>query len=249
MASRSNAVAGSFLITNVIITENKPPAGGYADGSYPGWHWIGAAGSSESVGYPYTLESIAGAYAAQIIGDTGSAFLSQSAMPPLAGRTTYCVSDRALINNTGGAILHAHSVPQGATQTGHIRTTGLNGAYEFRPQFVGGGGAGAVYSDGYNAIIPGPGTRNIYAVAQAEGLTSYEHEVNGGVPRVKTGFDVGQGYTENAGITAVRGTVNTVLYESSVYTVQFKGFHSRETRLRVAGWLARKYGTPIPAGY
>lgn len=38
--------------------------GEYSDGNTPGWKWTGTAGRSESVGWPYTLESIAGKPAA-----------------------------------------------------------------------------------------------------------------------------------------------------------------------------------------
>lgn len=241
----------TFQLTGLRITAGTDSIsldGQYMDGNVPGWRWVGTPDASESVGYPYTLESIAGTSIVSISGDTGVAPVSLTILPALAGRTTYCVSDRVLLNNTGGAILHAHSVVQGSLQTGHIRTSGTTGAYEFRPQFIDGGGAGAAYADAY-PTIPGPGTRNVYAVAQAEGLASYEHEVNGGALRLKSGLVVGQGYTEGAGITVNRGTASTVLYESPVYTVQFKGFHSWETRKRVTAWLARRYGTPIPSGY
>jgi hypothetical protein len=56
LASRANAVAGSFLVTNCFVTESENmQATEYADGSYPGWKWLGAAGSSQSVGYPDPL--------------------------------------------------------------------------------------------------------------------------------------------------------------------------------------------------
>lgn len=47
MMARAMIVPGAYL-------------GDYCDGSTPGWKWLGAAGASESVGWPYTLESVAG---------------------------------------------------------------------------------------------------------------------------------------------------------------------------------------------
>jgi hypothetical protein len=50
---------------NLMIIEvpdiDHPYTGPYVDGRTPGWQWLGAADGSASIGYPYTLESIAGA--------------------------------------------------------------------------------------------------------------------------------------------------------------------------------------------
>lgn len=45
---------GDFMLVEGVYL------GDYCDGAMPGWRWLGTAGLSQSIGWPYTLESLAG---------------------------------------------------------------------------------------------------------------------------------------------------------------------------------------------
>lgn len=223
---------------------------GFHSGDYPGWRWTGAANASPSVGYPYTLESIAGRPLLTLAG-IGSAPTTFAALPALAGRTTYMVSDRVASNAAVQAVL-VNTMPSTVNQTGQMRL-GSAGIFEFRPQFVGGLGAGGVYASGISSI-PAVGSRSVVCAAQTEGLAAFDFELNGGLNAnqraSRTGMTVGSGYSDGAapGINSALGTQSGA-FETPVYAIQYRGYHEAETRRRVSAWLARQYGAPVPAGF
>ena len=60
-------IGDQFAIHRVMLVEGNY-TGEYSDGDTPGWKWTGAPYASISVGWPYTLESIAGKPVAEIKG-------------------------------------------------------------------------------------------------------------------------------------------------------------------------------------
>lgn len=238
-------------ISHAMAVLGTHPDLAYADGDVPGWAWIGTVHGSISTGFPYTLEQIAGSRLVSVQG-FGRGALTLEQLPPLAGRTTYTVTDRTATGTATQAVL-VDVVPSSTSQTGQIRVA-ADGRYEFRPQFVGGGGASAAYVSA-TTINPPAGARTIICAAQTEGLAQYDLEVNGGIgvgERVtRSGLVAGEGYNASAPgpLTRQASITSNGLYENPVFTIQFAGYHDQETRRRVTAWLARQYGAPIPTGY
>ena len=73
----------------VAVNQSLPPT--YCDGDTPGWRWLGTSGLSQSTGYPYTLESIAGQ--PLDTNSTPGSLRPTIAIDPLAGRSLYVVYD------------------------------------------------------------------------------------------------------------------------------------------------------------
>lgn len=240
-------VAGDQVwVDSMVITRDEPrhPVD-LVDGTVPGWRWTSTAGQSVSVGYPYTLESIAGTPVVSVVGTATSAtFTSLGAYD---GRTTYLVTDRVQVLPSGGSALIAEAVIANASQTAYLRQDGTGatgGAYIVRPQFVNGGGAAGAY--GTQATYrPAAGTRNVVANSFPDGLASTRICVNGQGFASRTGMTVGDGwtYTPNQ-VRTLTPTNGGRTVEAPIFMVQFKGEHNDETMKRVSAWLARKYVAP-----
>ena len=246
----TNPSVGDYLeASGVMITETSAVQI-YADGDTPGWRWTGATNASESIGYPYLLESIAGKALGSV---TGSGVVTLTGLNPYDGRTTYAIVDRLLVvpnSNSpvfGQAVTPASTVPQSGT----FRTDGAASSanYGYRPQFANGGGAGGAYLLAPTGNNPAAGTRNIICAAHSDGLATATALLNGQGLSQRTGLSVGDGFTQGTNLSANNGVISTTVYEQPVYVVQFKGEHSQETMKRVTAWLARRYGSTIPSGY
>ena len=59
VAPSSNPSTAAYSVAKVMVVPGWYD-GEYSDGDTPGWKWNGAVGTSTSMGWPYTLESIAG---------------------------------------------------------------------------------------------------------------------------------------------------------------------------------------------
>lgn len=243
---RDNAnLASNWLVRNVGIYTGRVDPGLHCDGDTPGWRWLGAVNASESAGYPYTLESIVGSPLADItrVGSSGELPLGQ-----LEGRSTYLVVERTAGMPDNTSVVFGNVIPATANVSGFVRTDKTSGTsrYTFRPQFQGGGGAAAVYALQSTEGVVG---MNVLAIAVSDNMTNAALQVNGGIPSVtRSGMDGGQGYP-TSGISTADVNQGGTVYEKPWRMLHYRGFHNEETRRRVSAWLARKYGTPIPAGY
>jgi hypothetical protein len=226
----------------VMLTEGSTVYD-YADGNTPGWRWEGTAGSSASIGYPYTLDSVAGG-APDGINSTRNTTVQVPPGTAFGGKTFYAVSDRLAINDTASARAIVNYGAGGTTNA--LRTNGTTaplGRPETRPQFAGGGGAGGAYSVPTitNATL---GTRWVYSVGFLDGLTTFRQETNNGTTNSQLlTMDPGTGWG-----TAAQATLNLVLadaYESPVVVYVFNRYHDDATRIAVNKWLANKYGVTL----
>lgn len=95
-SSRQWFTGDTWSVTRVAASDQILSV--YCDGDTPGWRWLGTVGASPSVGYPYTLESIAGQPIAAWAGALGMVALGLA----FADWTVIGVGLRGAYSNMGG---------------------------------------------------------------------------------------------------------------------------------------------------
>lgn len=207
----------------------------YFDGDIPGYGWVSTPGGSESVGYPYTLESIAGKPDVFL---TSPGFADTS-VNPLDGRTLYAVVD--IIDNLDDYPAHATF---GSTANGGMTFGGsASGAGSLRTRYDGLGGSTNLINSVTGTRTPG---RHVACSWIGDGFTVAGMAVDG-VGETERAMNPGTGAS---GANGKR--VQFVSSNPSGSTLAVLGYpqaHDSITRNRVMAWLGRQYGGPIPAGY
>lgn len=244
-AQYSVAVAAGTTLdaTGLAVVHGLPAPITYpGEGATPGWKWIGVVDRSESVGYPYTLESIAGQPLA--VNLTPNTAVAYTAPPAMAGRTLYVVHDTtvpatATVLPYAGVGLNATPSNTGWNDTITYRHT-VSARAETRGQT---GNNAAIFVSGANSVETAG--RHIGVSYAREGDLGFGSMYDSAsdmftVQPNPVGFPTGTQWLTLAGPHAAGASVGAWLFGSE---------HSLETRRRVMAWLARKYGAPIPIGY
>lgn len=233
-----------------IITEARAPQV-YMDGDTPNWHWLGTPGQSESVGYPYTLESIAGAPMADLAGDGVQGAISGSA---LSGFTVYTVYDVSAVNVNYHSIFALSQNPLGQAPDWN------NGALSYARRGGGDGTTGHIRvgtSAGNNQLgissLPGGSTiatdtftigRHIGVVTAPDGLASVTFMSDTSVPvtrSINAGTGIVRGYLWAKGSINDLGSPSSI--QKAVRTLYYPVNHDTKTRGKIVAWLSWAYGT------
>jgi hypothetical protein len=213
------------------------------DGNTPGWRWLGAAGAAESVGYPYTLESIAGRpYAtAGASPATGSTTVTTGAPAPLQGRTIYSVYQVAdlagsfpIVGQWAGA---GGVTVEGSLRVQHYGTDNSNTGY--RVDTTGATNQAGPTGTGMRTV-----GRHVSGLTVNDGLTQARHWVDDATATRVLTPGTGMPWATTGSLSSV-GSASGV----TLLTVAYDREHNDETMRRVMAWLARRYGAPVPAGY
>jgi hypothetical protein len=226
--------AGDYVdVDGTMVTEGATLQP-YADGDTPGWRWTLAAHNSTSIGYPYTLESIAGPPLA--VNTAPGTTVTYTAPPALAGRILYAVYDSvdpsqatslpyagagagatpSMIGNPGVMVIR-----HGSGNLMNHRACSINGTAQFanRPDTVG---------------------RHVTAGWMVEGDLGFGAQVDSGtvtqVTQVESG---GMGTGTHALALASPHAAGT-----AIAAYLFAGEHDATTRSRVMAWLVRQHGGP-----
>lgn len=229
--------------TNCLIVRSDTLQSQFADGNTPGWKWLGAPGNSASVGYPYTLESIAGQpFATNTVANTIAASRPGATIGAQDGRALYTV----------------YSLPDPASQLAEINpisVLGVGNSYQaggmlFRTGSNTGKLDSAVRPNNGNFFRQIDGGRSagvhVACLSVNDGVSRMTLSVDGGSP-LSTNIDSGGSMTTTSSPTNVE--LITTGYTTGIAAYGYKGEHNDETRMRITAWLARKYGSPIPSGY
>ena len=211
----------------------------YSDGTYPGWQWAGTATNSESVGYPYTLESIAGKplYFAENIAQSAASVASV----PSGDFTVASVQIGDSTARTNSAALWDVESSLG-TQRGRRMLTLSSG---YRSDTGKADGTGIVAR---SYTIDTTVTHTLVGRAHDAGtdwvldgvVQSVENQTGAQLISTAPNLSLYIG-TRDGGVSV--GVITT--YGIAVWPKRLND----ETSKRVAAWFARKYGTTIPSGY
>lgn len=211
----------------------------FANGDTPGWRWTDVAGRSESVGYPYTLGSIAGSPLVTLGPDATSGALDPASFDPVA-RGVMLVS-----------VLDVLAIPPGTRNVPFM----LYGTVDDVPdnsqltaRFVNAGGAGTATlqtrrtGGGSPATLPVTSTPGRFVVA------------NGIVPGGKSFSAYNGTINVDTSVTVAAVTHSSYRwYPASTWHAPVAGLilpgYNPQTLWRAVAWLARQYGAPIPTGY
>jgi hypothetical protein len=238
------SVAGDVVKYGPSVITVNTPLDTYVDGDTPGWRWLGTTGLSQSVGMPYTLEGIAGKplYFAENVAPGLISNLTVPLIPFTVASTQQC--DVTFANASGG---FWDIQPGGSAQSGRRMLASTAGSSYRGDTGRQAGGVAAksytlscltmrtmvcrAYDIGNSWLFDGvPQTPENWP-AQAIPVFSVSALSN---LKLRIG---GRDGAQQAGTVVTPG----IAIWSSLL--------SDETSKRVTGWLARKYGTPIPAGY
>lgn len=224
---------GAKLTSGRVMITEGPTLYEYSDGTTPGWKWLGTAGQSQSVGWPYKLETIAGAPLLMAVGAVADQ--SASGVAAFQGRTLYTVYDTSsdfsasygTISRLGGTQL---SEGRMSIRTGAANSSSMSSRWDT---------LNGTSNSGYSA----PSTRN---AGRHIGVISITDDMT----QPYTRYDNGNYVTPGAilpgdGMPQFRlGTSFTSAY-SNVFSIAFPKWHDAATVDRIMRWLANKYGVPL----
>lgn len=230
--------SGDYLDVDGVMVTPGTALYPYADGDTPGWKWTGAAGASTSVGYPYTLEAIAGVPAWSSTVPSG--YPNVAPPPdPFSARTLYVVMDVLTTADSWSAALMAAS------------STVSLGSLRFQTSAPGDP------KMGFRLDTPG-GSTNVSPGLMSGVRTVGRHvgmvQVNSGITTMRGTYD-GNAILSTAAIPGNGLAGGDMLMTGSagnelpVFGAQYFAYHDDVTAFRIMAWLARQYGAPIPAGY
>jgi len=226
-------ISSPFYLDGMMVQVGATSVGEYSDGSTPGWRWTGTANASESVGYPYTLESIAGKSLAWRENTTGSVTPGTFDLPAIQGNgvSIYVVQNMPAAPPLRGVQYHD------AASLDSLTIEHFDGANPGRSTAARSRGGTNNWRTANNSLAVTGGRSYAAATVAADGNIATIHTREGSSASASP---VGDGVPRPCRLT----TPNPVIYAGA-----FKGEHNRETILRIMAWLARKYGAPVPSGY
>lgn len=221
-----------------VYLGNYDPARWLGDGSLPGWKWEGTAGQVESVGYPYSLESIAGAPLLTNSTPGSTTAVAAPALGALTGRTLYLVVDILATSSAWPEWAYLRGLA-GVT-AGQILLQAFSTAADLQARFDTNGGTSNI-----GAKVTGFRTigRHIVVATANDGMTNGTCLADGSAP-VSIVLTPGTGMANpTLRLNAATAT------DAPVFALAYGAEHNLEIRRRIMAWLARRYGAPIPAGY
>lgn len=240
-----SAADQTVLATMLTVTPGSTPPPTYVDGDTPGWKWTGATGVSASVGYPYTLESIAGGPLA--VANTVTPTVVIPDLDPFAGRTLYAVYDSPDITANYPALCAAQANGGSPATTGVYR-------FQFQAANINSLGSRVDTASGQvNSAIGiqtsentrGPG-RHVASLALPQGMGSQALRAdNSATVRIAVAPGNGMNWPTGAG----RLVLTTATPSNGLAAYVFAGEHGDTTARQVMAWLARQYGATPPTGY
>lgn len=230
-------LAHTFWVNGWQATDG-PDLREFGCGSIPGWKWLGSPGASESVGYPYTLASIAGRPTEEFHTSAALSTALSDGFGILEDRTCYLVATVTgkMPGSNSDPFMQYGSVMTDVTPNTYLTPRieyGPGAADHFRVRRTGGVGPSLA-----GAVPVGP---NIYAFGLEAGLAWAETPAMARVVEATSMTDMRHRALFIYGASPYAGAEKHLLI--------YRGMHNQSTRNRVYGWLARKYGAPIPAGY
>lgn len=245
---QGNGAGTTIYVAECVIVRGQPLPSAYVSGDTPGWRWTGTAGASESVGYPYTLESIAGRpayFAENVPASTSVVFSTTRIGAPL---TIFAAQQVPGTASSPGL----WDLRQGASDPTRRLLAVTSSVSRFRADvYREDGSASGLYPFASASI--NPTVKHVTASRLYPGSALFDLFHNGakGVvtfPPTASPFrslsaiplSLRVGSRDNLLQTDVPITYGIALYERELTDNEIN---------RVTAWLARRYGTPIPAGF
>lgn len=235
----SNSGGGSFLIANAMVISGDVDSD-FFDGSMPQCKWDGSVGASSSVGYPYTIGSIAGKPKFDYEGTDALSVLSNFNLNPGDPVTFYTVSDYLTLSDGSSAIQlvlygdapFSDTIPN-SYSTFRINASTLGASrYQLRRTGAISAQTAANVNIGRHVVAHGidASAHHHIALDWAARATDLSAPMVHATTRLQI-----QAPQAVAGIPAT----------SHVRTLGYPGAHSEATTYQIRRWLANHYGTPF----
>lgn len=224
-----------FRVTRTMFVKGDikgPPA----DGDSPGWRWTGTAGNSTSAGYPYTLESIAGAplYFAENVAPSSSATLFPN------------------LPTTGFTVCTTARFPGSASVPGLWEVRAAAGSRARRIVAVATGlreDIGQTDGTVSGRTVTGTPTTTFTAVSRVQPL-GMDVILDGGSTTAGAAGTLPASLPSGAYLMPGARDNSIQPDAPTIYGLAIYGSLLDDTTAkRVGAWLARKYGSPIPTGF
>ena len=258
-SSPDGAIGDTTSHTGLIITINQPLPEVFCDGNTAGWKWLGTAGNSQSVGWPSMLQSIAGKPMTDLTGNNVIGTVSGDSYDPF---TIYHVYDAFVPENSWTTLwtLYGANGVSGSWTTAGAMSFGRRGPLGDGTYLHSRFGTSAA-ANNQSAILPaaGPNRRGfterrhvVSATVTFDDITAACTIMVDGLPddtvsNLTRGNGIGRtGLKVRSGSASTEGG-DTSANAMPIRTLYFPGAHSRSTRVKIAGWLATRYGTQFSA--
>lgn len=262
----SAATSGtSIKLEAHMVTINQPLPEVHCDGNTPGWRWLGTVGLSPAIGWPYTLDSVAGKPMASIEGDGVQAAISGQPFDPFSVYWVYDAYTPAAEWTEPFAVLSQTNPASwgGAWATTGAMSYGRRNApdYTYAHSRLGTATAGTGNMNGINPTqlnetrgwesgrhvvaqtMTFPGGTDARLATMIDGkvdsVITYAGNAGNGIGRALI-----RARTPSASANLTTPTNTNALALRGLY---YAANHDRTTRLAVARWLANKYGSPLAA--
>lgn len=238
--SGSIAIGDQFAVHRVMLVEGSY-SGVYSDGDTFNWKWQGTPYNSQSIGYPYTLESVAGQPTGMIEGASQS--LALDGVLSLDPMTIYAVNEK-LGETTTWSDCSGLNVSGTGFVDGLSNNTGMSLGYR-----------GADPSRGFMHQRVGTTASNNYVSSPIEaslGKHIMIGQVGTGATQRRVALDSSSwgwsaAMTPGSGIRRYRLQSNSnTSYARQIATLMYVAEHDAATRARVMAWLANRYGMSLP---
>jgi hypothetical protein len=242
----SAATSGtSIKLEAHMVTINQPLPDVHCDGNTPGWKWLGTVGLSPAIGWPYTLDSIAGKPDYDLSDPSKSVTVELPSVPALQGRSFYIVPEVVVQVADGNPFLkYGNAVGQDDNAGTFLpRQDNLNTTPNINLRIASGG---ATYGAGNLISAPIIGM-HAGSVVIADGFASYRYLIDSVATPVSTAtsaqFQSGGmplsllTYNSSNGPTSPRRRLTRALF--------YQREHSSTTQRAVMRWLANRYGVPV----
>ncbi|MES2631242.1 MAG: hypothetical protein V4611_04780 [Patescibacteria group bacterium] len=255
-ATPDGAIGDQIWHSGLIVTINQPLPEVFCDGNTPGWKWLGTAGNSLSVGWPYMLESVTGKPMTDLTGNDVIGTISGNAFDPFTVYHVYDATAPAAVWTTLWTVYGSDGVAGWATTGGmsYGRRNGLADNSYSHSRF-GTGAANNQSAVGTSATAPRRGFtqgRHIaaqtvtFGVSVASCTTMIDGLADDTIGNLSKGTGIGRtGLKVRSGAASTEGP-DGLAQATPIRTLYFPGDHSRSMRVAVAKWLGNKYGVPIP---
>lgn len=234
VAPSSNPSTAAYSVAKVMVTAGWYD-GEYSDGYTPGWKWTGTPGTSTSIGWPYTLESIAG--------------------KPAVARTTYGPTPFNQAEGASVTLFGVYDINASPTvgwdSFGQIQNSSSTAMMTLERR------NGSPFTEGW--VRGNTSTGSQLTIATANGSTLGRHVLgasfDAAVPRVRAAQDSTLYSANWAGLNPNASATSYYLpppYPDNrtvpLYGAVYSRALSNAELLGVSRWLANKYGAPAPQG-
>lgn len=226
--------AGDTLDAELFFTDVADYQGEYCDGYTPGWSWMGTAGLSRSVGWPYTLTSILGRGPDVSMVGTGNGPTVTRPDSPLDGMALYSVYDVTSQEASFGTLAVLGSISASGGRLAMQSSSAGNENMSFRVDTLNG-----TVNASASRVSARKNGRHVLSLRAMQGMEQARGRWNGSTTVTSIPLTPANGIPEG------RIAVSAMPGVQGVYAFGIYREIDDATDLAILRWLGNAYGVPV----